>query len=78
MVAVLTTIGLVLAYILFARQIGFIPMMVGILVIMFWLLRVPLWQTLPIAIVAALVIDYVFRSLLLVPLPFGIMPRLPW
>ncbi len=78
MVAVLTTISLVLAYILFARQIGFIPMMVGILVILFWLLRVPWWQTLPIAIAATLVTDYVFRSLLLVPLPFGILPRLPW
>jgi putative tricarboxylic transport membrane protein len=76
--AVLTTIALVVIYILFARRVGFIPMMMALLIVMLAMLRVPWWQTIPLAIVTTLVIDFVFRSFLLVPLPLGIMPRPPW
>lgn len=78
MLAVLVTILCVVAYILFSRRVGFIPMTIVILVVLFRLLRVPWWQTLAYAVAAAFLCDYVFRSILLVPLPFGIMPRLPW
>lgn len=76
--AVLITILCVIAYILFSRAVGFIPMTVLILVVLFRLLSVPWWQTLVFAVIAAFACDYVFRSLLLVPLPSGVMPRLPW
>ena len=76
--AVLTTVALVPAYILLAGPIGFVPVMAALLVIMFWLLRVPWWQGPALAVVVTLVIDFVFRNLLLVPLPLGVMPRLPW
>ncbi len=76
--AVLTTVALVLVYIVFARRIGFIPMMAALLIVMLWMLRVAWWQAILIAVVATLIIDFVFRSVLLVPLPLGIMPRPPW
>jgi putative tricarboxylic transport membrane protein len=76
--AVLTTVALVVIYILFARRIGFIPMMAGLLIVMLSMLRVAWWQIIPLALVTTLVIDFIFRSFLLVPLPLGIMPRPPW
>lgn len=78
MLSVLVIILCVVAYILFARRAGFIPMTVLILVVLFRMLRVPWWQTGLYAIGATLLCDYVFRSILLVPLPFGLIPRLPW
>ncbi|TYR30061.1 tripartite tricarboxylate transporter TctB family protein [Mesorhizobium microcysteis] len=76
--SVLVTILCVVAYILLARRVGFIPMAVVILIVLFRMLRVPWWQSLLLAVLAAFACDYVFRSILLVPLPFGLMPRLPW
>lgn len=78
MLAVLVTILCVVAYILFSRAVGFIPMTFAILIVLFRMLRVPWWQSVLLAIATAFLCDYVFRSILLVPLPFGIMPRLPW
>jgi hypothetical protein len=76
--AVLATILCVVAYILLARPLGFIPTAALILVVLLRLLQVPWWQTVFVAVATALVCDFVFRSLLLVPLPFGVMPRPPW
>jgi hypothetical protein len=76
--AVLVTILCVVTYILLARPLGFIPTAALILVVLLRLLGVPWLQTLIVAIATALVCDFVFRSLLLVPLPFGVMPRPPW
>lgn len=76
--AVVVTLGCIVAYIFLADIVGFIPMSFAILTVLFLMLKVPLWQTVPLAIIATLVIDYAFRSVLLVPLPFGIVPRLPW
>lgn len=76
--AVIITLGCVLAYIFLADIVGFIPISFAILTVLFLMLKVPLWRAVPLAIVATLVIDYAFRSMLLVPLPFGIVPRLPW
>ncbi|TWG92461.1 tripartite tricarboxylate transporter TctB family protein [Mesorhizobium sp. J18] len=78
MIAVLITILCVVAYILLSRPVGFIPVTTLILIVLFRLLRLPWWQTILYAVAAALIIDFVFRSILLVPLPLGIMPRLPW
>jgi len=76
--AVFLTIGLVVLYILFSQRIGFLPSMSALLVILFRLLRVPWPSTLAAALLGSLLLDFVFRSLLLVPLPFGILPPLPW
>ncbi len=76
--SVVATVLVVLAYILFSRQVGFLPMMVAMLVVMFGLLKVRGWQIIPLAVATTLVIDFVFRSLLSVPLPLGVMPLLPW
>ncbi|MCT7377954.1 tripartite tricarboxylate transporter TctB family protein [Chelativorans salis] len=78
LLAALVTILAVVAYILLARPVGFVPVMAAILAVLLVLLRVPWWQTAIFAVGTTLVIDFVFRSVLLVPLPLGIMPRLPW
>lgn len=78
LLAVAITIVCVMAYVLFARQIGFIPMAVAILMVLFRMLNVPWLKAIFYAIASALLCDFVFRGLLLVPLPFGYMPRPPW
>lgn len=78
LMAVGVTILCIIAYMLLARRVGFIPVSAAILVVLFRLLSVSWGKTIFFAVVATLVTDYVFRSLLLVPLPFGMMPRLPW
>ncbi len=78
LVAVGVTILCIVAYMLLARRVGFIPVSVAILVVLFRLLSVSWGKTIFFAVAATLVTDYVFRSLLLVPLPFGMMPRMPW
>lgn len=72
------TAACVVAYVLLAHRIGFVPMSIAILLIMFRMLGVDWRKAIVVALIATFVIDYVFRSILLVPLPFGIMPRLPW
>lgn len=75
---VVTTILLILFYILFSRAIGFIPTAIIIAFTMFTVLKVPIAKAAILAIIAAFVCDFIFRTMLLVPLPSGIMPRLPW
>jgi putative tricarboxylic transport membrane protein len=74
----LVTILLVVFYILFSRTLGFIPTAVIISFVMFLIFRVKPITAAVIAVVAAFACDFIFRTLLLVPLPFGPMPRLPW
>jgi putative tricarboxylic transport membrane protein len=50
----------------------------AMLLVLFRLLSVSWGKAIFFAVAATLATDYVFRSLLLVPLPFGVMPRLPW
>ena len=76
--AVFLTIGLVVLYVLFSEQLGFLLSMSVLLIILFRLLRVPWPATLAATFLGSLGLDLVFRSLLLVPLPFGLLPRLPW
>jgi len=76
--AVFITIGVVVLYILFSERIGFLPAMAALLVVLFRVLQVPWPTTLVSTLVGTLVLDFVFRSLLLVPLPFGLLPYLPW
>lgn len=76
--AVLVTVLCVLAYVFLLGSIGFVPLTLAVLVLLFFMLKVPWWQIAVFAIGTTLLIDYVFRSMLLVPLPLGIMPALPW
>ncbi len=78
MLAVSGTVLGMAAYIVLAPEIGFVPTMVALLMILFALTRVRWWVALPLALVATLAIEKVFADLLLVPLPLGLMPRLPW
>lgn len=78
LLAVLITILCVIAYVLLARHLGFIPTITLILIVLFRLLGVPWGQTILFSIITAFACDFVFRSILLVPLPFGMVPRLPW
>lgn len=75
---VLATIALVLFYIFFSRRLGFIPTATIVTFSMFLIFRVHPVKAITLAVIAAFVCDFVFRKMLLVPLPFGIMPRLPW
>lgn len=76
--AVAGTLLLVLFYIFFAHVLGFIPTAFTVTFVMFLILKVPPAKAALLAIFAALLCDFIFRTMLLVPLPFGIFPRLPW
>lgn len=78
LMAIGVTILCIVAYMLLARPVGFLPVSAAILIVLFRQLSVSWGKTIFFAVVATLVTDHVFRSLLLVPLPFGMMPRLPW
>lgn len=63
------TLALVVAYIVLADTVGFLPVAVGILVVMMLALGVRPLTAVVIAVVAALVVQFAFGRLLLVPLP---------
>ena len=66
-------LGLVVFYILFSEQIGFIPITFGILLVLFLWLRVRLITALIVAPTATLVVHWFFADLLRVPLPRGLL-----
>lgn len=72
------TILLIVFYILFSRSLGFIPTAIIVAFSMFMILKVHPAKAATLAVIAAFVCDFIFRTMLLVPLTFGIMPRLPW
>jgi putative tricarboxylic transport membrane protein len=65
--------GLILAYILAAHALGFVPISILILVIFFLLMGVRWWIALPVALAATLLINQTFSHLLKVPLPLGFL-----
>jgi putative tricarboxylic transport membrane protein len=68
----------VVFYIVAAEKLGFLPSAVIILTAMFYVLRVPLGKSLLIAVIASLVIHFMFYKLLRVPLPWGILVNYSW
>jgi putative tricarboxylic transport membrane protein len=72
------TILLIVFYIFFSRSLGFIPTAIIVAFSMFLILKVHLAKAALLAVIAAFVCDFIFRTMLLVPLPSGIVPRLPW
>lgn len=71
-------LALVVFYIFFDRVLGFIPTAFTITFVMFLILKVHPVKAAIIAAIAAFGCDFIFRTMLLVPLPFGMVPRLPW
>jgi putative tricarboxylic transport membrane protein len=68
----------VLFYIVAAQKLGFLLTATLILTAMFHVLRVPLGKSLLIAVIASLVIHFMFYKLLRVPLPWGILVNHSW
>jgi putative tricarboxylic transport membrane protein len=68
----------VVFYIVAAQKLGFLLSAVLILTAMFYVLRVPLGRSLLIAVIASLVIHFMFYKLLRVPLPWGILVNHSW
>lgn len=75
---VAATILLVIFYIFFSQSVGFIPTAILITFSMFLILKVHPGKAAVLSILAAFACDFIFRTMLLVPLPSGIVPRLPW
>ena len=69
---------LVIIYVLFSERIGFIPMSLGILMILFVRFSVPPVKATVIAIAATAFIHVAFVKLLRVPLPRGLLAGILW
>lgn len=74
----IATLVLIGAYLLFSEALGFIPMSVAILFIMFALQKVSLVRGLIIAVAISVVLHVAFADLLRVPLPRGILTDILW
>jgi putative tricarboxylic transport membrane protein len=75
--SVVMILGVILAYVLFADTIGFVPMALAGLVLLLWWFGVALVRAILIAMIAVLVIDWFFGWLFRVPLPIGLLPNSP-
>lgn len=67
--ALLVTLALIAGYIALAGRVGFVPVAVGLVLILMLVMRVRWWVALPMSIVATIVVQQAFARLLLVPLP---------
>ena len=76
--AFLITIGVNVLYILAVDRLGFIPIGVIYLALLFWVYRVDVKWIVPLAIVMTLGIHYAFYKLLKVPLPWGLLQGVAW
>ena len=72
-VALAVLLGSIVFYIVAAEKLGFLVTATIILTAMFVSLRVPLLQSLLVALVAVVVIHFAFYKLLRVPLPWGVL-----
>jgi putative tricarboxylic transport membrane protein len=72
------TLALIVVYVLFSDEIGFVPLSIAMLMVLFWRLHVPPRRGLVIALAATLTIQYGFGNLLRVPLPRGLLGAVPW
>ena len=71
-------IASVIFYILLSQRLGFLLTSSVILIALFSVLRVPLHRSVPIALVATLIIHFAFYKLLRVPLPWGVLQNYAW
>jgi putative tricarboxylic transport membrane protein len=77
-VAFAVLVGGVVFYIAAADAIGFIPVAIVLLTAVFLSLRVKVPRALAVAVVATLVVHFVFYKLLRVPLPWGLLTPYAW
>ncbi|MCC5977418.1 MAG: tripartite tricarboxylate transporter TctB family protein [Salinarimonas sp.] len=75
---VVVIIALVIFYIAFARQLGFMLTMAPIIFVMLRLFGVGWLASLAIAVIAVLGMQYIFGRFLLVPLPWGLLAPIRW
>ena len=72
------TIALILAYVFLSETLGFIPIAVAILLVLFLRQEVKLPTALVTAVATAIVIHIAFADFLRVPLPRGLLDRVLW
>jgi len=65
-------------YVWFSESLGFIPAAFLLQLALYLVFRVRLRTAIPVAIVGALTIHFLFYSLLEVPLPWGILESIAW
>ncbi|MGH7003810.1 MAG: tripartite tricarboxylate transporter TctB family protein, partial [Alphaproteobacteria bacterium] len=71
-------LALVLVYVVLSERIGFIPLSIAILLVLFSKQGVPWRRGLAVAVAATLAIQVSFSDLLRVPLPRGILTTILW
>jgi putative tricarboxylic transport membrane protein len=74
----LLALALILVYVFFSERVGFIPLSLAILLILFWRQGVSLRNGAIVAVAATLAIQVAFSDLLRVPLPRGILTNYLW
>lgn len=74
----LLALALILVYVFFSERIGFIPLSIAILLILFWRQGIRLGTGAVVAVVATLAIQFAFSDMLRVPLPRGLLAGYLW
>ena len=74
----LLAMALILVYVFLSERVGFIPLSIAILLILFWRQGIPLRNGAVVAVAATLAIQVAFSDLLRVPLPRGILTDYLW
>jgi putative tricarboxylic transport membrane protein len=74
----LLALALILVYVFFSERVGFIPLSIAILLILFWRQGISLRNGAIVAVGATLAIQVAFSDLLRVPLPRGILTDYLW
>ncbi len=74
----LITLAVILVYVFLSERIGFIPLSIAILLVLFIRQGVPLLRGVTIAVAATLAIQVAFADLLRVPLPRGVLTEILW
>lgn len=74
----LLALVLIVLYVLFSETVGFIPLSIAILLILFWRQGVSLRTGAVVAVAATLAIQLSFSDLLRVPLPRGLLTNYLW
>lgn len=74
----LLALALILVYVFLSERVGFIPLSIAILLVLFWRQGISLRRGALVAIGATLAIQIAFSDLLRVPLPRGILTNVLW
>ena len=72
------TLALLVGYVLFSDQVGFIPIAIAVMFVQCLSLRVKWWLAFLVSVAATLLIHAAFYKLLRVPLPWGVLTPIAW